>query len=38
MYPKLGEFRDVLDTIDPERRIRSDLARRLNIRDYGDRA
>jgi decaprenylphospho-beta-D-ribofuranose 2-oxidase len=37
MYPKLGEFRDVLDTIDPERRIRSDLARRLNIRDYGDR-
>jgi decaprenylphospho-beta-D-ribofuranose 2-oxidase len=38
MYPKLGEFRDVLDTIDPERRIQSDLARRLNIRDYGDRA
>jgi decaprenylphospho-beta-D-ribofuranose 2-oxidase len=32
MYPKLGEFRDVLDSIDPERRMQSDMARRLNIR------
>jgi decaprenylphospho-beta-D-ribofuranose 2-oxidase len=33
MYPKLGEFRAVLDSIDPERRMRSDMARRLNIRE-----
>jgi decaprenylphospho-beta-D-ribofuranose 2-oxidase len=32
MYPKLGKFRDVLDSIDPERRMQSDMARRLNIR------
>ena len=32
MYPKLGEFRDVLDSIDPKRRMQSDMARRLNIR------
>jgi decaprenylphospho-beta-D-ribofuranose 2-oxidase len=39
MYPKLGEFRDVLDSIDPERRMQSDMARRLNIRgNAGDRA
>jgi decaprenylphospho-beta-D-ribofuranose 2-oxidase len=38
MYPKLGEFRDVLDSIDPERRMQSDMARRLNIRGHdGDR-
>jgi decaprenylphospho-beta-D-ribofuranose 2-oxidase len=36
MYPKLGEFRTVLDHIDPERRMQSDLARRLDIR--GERA
>ena len=35
MYPKLGEFRDVLDSIDPERRMQSDMARRLNIRGNG---
>lgn len=32
MYPKLGEFRQVLDRIDPDRRIQSDLSRRLDIR------
>jgi decaprenylphospho-beta-D-ribofuranose 2-oxidase len=33
MYPKLVEFRGVLDRIDPDRRIQSDLARRLEIRE-----
>ncbi|WP_158044936.1 FAD-binding oxidoreductase [Skermanella pratensis] len=32
MYPKLGEFRQVLDRIDPDRRIQSDMSRRLDIR------
>ncbi|EWY36367.1 FAD-linked oxidase [Skermanella stibiiresistens SB22] len=32
MYPKLGDFRHVLDGIDPDRRIQSDLSRRLDIR------
>ncbi|KQT44439.1 hypothetical protein ASG43_13915 [Aureimonas sp. Leaf454] len=32
MYPRLGEFRRVLDRIDPERRMASDLSRRLQIR------
>ncbi len=32
MYPKLGAFRAVLDTIDPDRVMDSDMARRLKIR------
>ncbi|MCZ6678501.1 MAG: FAD-binding oxidoreductase [Candidatus Poribacteria bacterium] len=32
MYPKLEAFRAVLDEIDPQARMRSDLARRLRIR------
>ena len=33
MYPRLGEFRDVLARVDPGRRLASDMARRLRIRD-----
>jgi decaprenylphospho-beta-D-ribofuranose 2-oxidase len=33
MYPRLDEFRGVLERIDPGRRLQSDLARRLNIRE-----
>jgi decaprenylphospho-beta-D-ribofuranose 2-oxidase len=33
MYPRLGEFRDVLARVDPDRRLASDMARRLRIRD-----
>lgn len=32
MYPRLGAFRDVLARIDPNRRLASDMARRLQIR------
>ncbi len=32
MYPRLGAFRAVLDTIDPDRVMDSDMARRLRIR------
>ncbi len=32
MYPKLGDFRRVLDGIDPDRVMQSDMARRLKIR------
>jgi decaprenylphospho-beta-D-ribofuranose 2-oxidase len=32
MYPKLGEFRAVLDQIDPDRVMGSDMSRRLKIR------
>ncbi|HHJ81199.1 MAG TPA: hypothetical protein ENJ65_06155 [Candidatus Tenderia electrophaga] len=32
MYPKLDKMREVLDEIDPEQRMMSDLARRLHIR------
>jgi hypothetical protein len=32
MYPKLPEFRAILAEVDPERRMMSDLARRLDIR------
>jgi decaprenylphospho-beta-D-ribofuranose 2-oxidase len=32
MYPRLGEFRAVLDRIDPGRVMNSDMARRLMIR------
>jgi len=32
MYPKLDKMRQVLDNIDPEQRMMSDLARRLHIR------
>lgn len=35
MYPRLAEFRAVLDRIDPHRRMMSDMARRLNIRGDG---
>jgi decaprenylphospho-beta-D-ribofuranose 2-oxidase len=34
MYPKLPEFQAVLDAIDPEHRLNSDMARRLKIREY----
>jgi decaprenylphospho-beta-D-ribofuranose 2-oxidase len=33
MYPKLDEFRAVLDQIDPNRVMDSDMSRRLKIRD-----
>ena len=33
MYPRLGEFAALADTIDPERRLTSDLARRLRLRE-----
>jgi len=33
MYPKLPEFQAVLDAIDPEQRLNSDMARRLKIRE-----
>ena len=32
MYPRLGAFRAVLDTIDPDRVMESSMARRLKIR------
>jgi decaprenylphospho-beta-D-ribofuranose 2-oxidase len=32
MYPELNHFRAVLDEIDPQGRLGSDLSRRLNIR------
>jgi len=32
MYPRLPEFRAVLDRVDPERRLGSDMARRLAVR------
>lgn len=35
MYPKLDAMRAVLDKIDPERRLNSDMARRLRIRGDG---
>ncbi|MGQ9368825.1 FAD-binding protein [Azospirillum sp. ST 5-10] len=37
MYPRLEEFRAVLATVDPDRRLSSDMARRLRIHG-GDRA
>ena len=33
MYPKLSQFRRVLETVDPSRRMNSDMARRLCIRE-----
>jgi decaprenylphospho-beta-D-ribofuranose 2-oxidase len=33
MYPRLAKFRDVLARVDPDRRLASDMARRLCIRD-----
>ena len=35
MYPKLLAFQDVLDAIEPQRRLNSDMARRLKIREHG---
>lgn len=32
MYPKLDQFRRVLETVDPQQRMNSDMARRLCIR------
>ena len=32
MYPGLAQFRSILAEVDPERRMVSDLARRLDIR------
>ena len=31
MYPRIDEFREVRATIDPDRRMMSDLARRLEL-------
>jgi decaprenylphospho-beta-D-ribofuranose 2-oxidase len=31
MYPRLDEWRAVRDRLDPDRRLASDLARRLNL-------
>ena len=31
MYPRLDEWQAVRDRVDPERRIASDLARRLGL-------
>lgn len=31
MFPRLGEFRDILSRIDPEGRFQSDMARRLRL-------
>jgi decaprenylphospho-beta-D-ribofuranose 2-oxidase len=31
MYPRLGEWREVRDSLDPDRRLNSDLARRLDL-------
>jgi decaprenylphospho-beta-D-ribofuranose 2-oxidase len=31
MYPRLGEWRDVRDKLDPDGRFRSDLSRRLDL-------
>jgi decaprenylphospho-beta-D-ribofuranose 2-oxidase len=33
MYPKLPQFRRILETVDPRRRMNSDMARRLRIRE-----
>ncbi|HZH28446.1 MAG TPA: FAD-binding oxidoreductase [Azospirillaceae bacterium] len=33
MYPRLPEFRAVLDRVDPDRRLGSDMSRRLRIRE-----
>jgi decaprenylphospho-beta-D-ribofuranose 2-oxidase len=33
MYPRHREFQAVLDRVDPERRMSSDLARRLRVRE-----
>ncbi len=31
MYPRLDEWREVRDGLDPDRRLNSDLARRLDL-------
>ena len=33
MYPRLPEFQTVLEELDPQRRLNSDMARRLKIRE-----
>lgn len=35
MYPKLGQYRAVLEAIDPDQHMNSDMARRLRIREAG---
>ncbi len=35
MYPRLAEFQAVLDAVDSDRRLNSDMARRLRIRERG---
>jgi decaprenylphospho-beta-D-ribofuranose 2-oxidase len=33
MYPRWGEFRAVLEAVDPQRRMQSDMSRRLRLRE-----
>jgi decaprenylphospho-beta-D-ribofuranose 2-oxidase len=33
MYPELAQYRDVLETVDPQGRMQSDMARRLKLRE-----
>ncbi len=33
MYPRWTEFRDILDAVDPGRRLQSDMSRRLRLRE-----
>jgi decaprenylphospho-beta-D-ribofuranose 2-oxidase len=34
MYPRLDQFLEVLEAVDPERTMRSDMARRLLVRRF----
>jgi decaprenylphospho-beta-D-ribofuranose 2-oxidase len=35
MYPRLADFRAVRERVDPDRTMRSDLARRLGLSEAG---